>query len=60
MKAISIYNKGYEAELTIGKVYDVIQDDFADDHNLIRIKDDSDDVCYYSKRVFKIKIKEGE
>jgi hypothetical protein len=39
--AICVKNDGYEASLELRKVYEVLDDAFADEHNLIRVIDES-------------------
>jgi len=52
MKAICKDNTGYEASLTKGKTYEITSDKFADENNLIKIVDNTDDVYYFSKECF--------
>jgi hypothetical protein len=45
-------NDGYEASLTMDNSYEVIEDSFADENNLIRIKDNTGEAYYYDRDAF--------
>ena len=49
--AVCINNKGYEASLELGKLYQVIPDKEADANNLIRVVDESgEDYAFAANR----------
>jgi|SRR5215813_393485 len=51
--AVCINNKGYPASLEAGKLYQVVPDDEAQKHGLIRVVDESgEDYGYSSERFF--------
>lgn len=39
--AVCINNKGYKASLEVGKLYRVIRDQQAEDHDLVRVVDET-------------------
>jgi len=43
MFVVCIKNEGYAASLELRKIYEVVQDDFAADHQMIRVIDESDE-----------------
>ena len=55
--AVCIDNEGYLASLEKGKLYRVIPDPVATNHNLIRVVDESgEDYAYPSRRFFPISV----
>jgi len=51
--AVCLRNSGYAASLEVRKLYAVIDDAEAKDHNLIRIVDESGDDYLYPARFFR-------
>jgi len=49
---ICINNKGYEVSLERGKVYRVLDDEKASQHNLIRVVDESGEDYLFPKEYF--------
>jgi len=55
--AICLNNKGYEASLEIGKVYQVIPDTQAAEHGYMRVVDESgEDYAYSADRFFLLEL----
>ncbi len=50
--AICVENTGYEASLEIRKVYDLIEDDDAAQHGLLRVVDESGEDYLFPKEFF--------
>ena len=50
--AICVENKGFEASLEIRKVYDLLQDDDAVSHGLLRVVDESGEDYLYPSEFF--------
>ncbi len=50
--AICVDNKDYPASLERGKVYKVLPDSFGEEHNLIRVIDESGEDYLYSRKYF--------
>ncbi len=58
--AVCIDSEGYLASLEKGKLYRVIPDPVATDHNLIRVVDESgEDYAYPTRRFFPISVAEA-
>jgi hypothetical protein len=51
-KAKCINNDGYKSSLTVGKYYEVISDKLADDNDMLKIIDETDESYYYSADYF--------
>ena len=57
--AVCLNNKGYEASLELGKLYQVIPDEQATTHGYIRIVDESgEDYAYAADRFFSLELPE--
>ena len=55
--AVCLNNKGYDASLEVGKIYQVISDDEARENGLIRIVDESgEDYAFSSDRFCPIEV----
>lgn len=55
--AICLNNRGYEASLEIGKVYQVIPDTQAAEHGYMRVLDESgEDFAYSTDRFFPLQL----
>src|SRR5258708_11702434 len=50
--AVCVSNDGYPASLELRKLYPVLEDSFADEHNLTRVIDESGDDYLYPARFF--------
>jgi hypothetical protein len=50
--AICVQNTHYAASLVPRKLYPVLDDAFADDHDMIRVVDESGEDCLYPKAYF--------
>ncbi|MBI4905947.1 MAG: hypothetical protein HY820_20095 [Acidobacteria bacterium] len=50
--AVCLANTGYEASLEVRKLYAVLGDSAAEDHDLIRVIDESGEDYYYPTRFF--------
>ncbi len=50
--AICIKNEGYEASLEFRKIYDVLEDQEAESHGLMRVVDESGDDYLFPKDFF--------
>jgi len=49
---VCVSNDGYPASLELRKLYPVLEDSFADEHNLTRVIDESGDDYLYPARFF--------
>src|SRR5436309_4588 len=50
--AVCVRNDGYRASLELRKLYSVLQDDFADEHGMIRVVDESGEDYLYPSAYF--------
>jgi hypothetical protein len=50
--AICVKNEGYEASLELRKLYEVLRDDFAAAHNMVRVIDESGEDYLFSAKYF--------
>ena len=50
--AICVRNEGYEASLEFRKVYDVLEDQEAESHDLVRVVDESGEDYLFPKDFF--------
>ncbi|HWW60632.1 MAG TPA: hypothetical protein VN181_04615 [Thermoanaerobaculia bacterium] len=50
--AVCVRNDGYRASLELRKLYQVLHDDFANEHNMIRVVDESGDDYLYPNAYF--------
>jgi hypothetical protein len=56
---LCINNDGYEIDLVVRKVYEVLPDDFADQHTMLRIIDESgEDYLFDADRFIPIEVPE--
>jgi len=50
--AVCVKNDGYEVSLQLRKVYEVLDDDFADQHMMIRVIDETGEDYLFSQKYF--------
>jgi hypothetical protein len=50
--AVCVRNRGYRASLELRKLYPVLPDAFADEHQMIRVIDESDEDYLYPAKFF--------
>ena len=50
--AICVRNRGYQASLELRKLYPVLPDTFADEHQMIRVVDESGEDYLYPSKFF--------
>jgi len=58
--AICVRNRGYRASLELRKLYPVLPDEFADEHQMIRVVDESgEDYLYPSTYFVRVELPNG-
>jgi hypothetical protein len=50
--AVCVKNDGYEVSLELRKLYEVLDDAFADEHGMIRVIDESGEDYLFSQKYF--------
>jgi hypothetical protein len=50
--AVCVKNDGYEVSLELRKLYEVLDDDFADQHKMIRVIDETGEDYLFSQKYF--------
>ncbi len=50
--AVCINNKGFEASLEIGKLYEVISDAEAENDDMLRVIDEDGEDCLFEAKIF--------